>query len=350
MRAVPLPRRLRRSLAIATIASAGALSLGLGLVTLDHRPMDAPAAPTAARAPATVAGPFAAAFERGLANLRSGDAHGALRAFEEARRLRPHVAAVNSNIGFALLALSRPKQALEQFEAALELRPDLANAYYGLASAQELLGDLDAARGAMRTYLHLSDLSDEKFRRRAAAALWEWGDADRANAAAEPPAPGAPARGAPVNAARFAALVPGEDPLARFEGDLVVLNVWALWCAPCRAELPALQALSEELGDTDVRIVGINIDENPAIAREFLEDENIRFENLSDPDGGLIGPRIPTDALPVTVVLGRDGSVLAEGVGYRDWSDPAVRDALELLAASSAPQDEVAQALRRWFE
>ncbi|TXC65209.1 hypothetical protein FSC37_00885 [Piscinibacter aquaticus] len=78
----------------------------------------------------------------------------------------------HANLGFALLGLQQPDAARVAFERAIAFRPAQANAYYGLALAQESLGDLELALGAMRSYLHLGRSESEDHQRRARAALW----------------------------------------------------------------------------------------------------------------------------------------------------------------------------------
>lgn len=103
------------------------------------------------------------------------------RRFDDARllllrviELSPALPEAHANLGFALLGLQQPEAARVAFERAIALRPAQANAYYGLALAQESLGDLELALGAMRSYLHLGRSESEDHQRRARAALWEW--------------------------------------------------------------------------------------------------------------------------------------------------------------------------------
>ena len=103
------------------------------------------------------------------------------RRFDEAQvllrrviELSPSLPEAHTNLGFALLGLRQASAAREAFERAIALRPAQANAYYGLALAQESLGDLELALGAMRSYLHLGQRESEDHQRRARAALWEW--------------------------------------------------------------------------------------------------------------------------------------------------------------------------------
>jgi tetratricopeptide (TPR) repeat protein len=94
-------------------------------------------------------------------------------ALQRVRTLAPHLPEAHVNLGFAWLGLNQPQVAQQAFETAIGMRPQQANAYYGLAMALERRGDLAAALGAMRSYLHLSR-ADDAHRTRARAALWEW--------------------------------------------------------------------------------------------------------------------------------------------------------------------------------
>lgn len=114
-----------------------------------------------------------ARFDQGVVMLHAKRYEHALTAFHRVLELDAEVPEAHVNIGFALLGMEKPAQARDFFQSAIELRPRQLNAYYGLAVAQERLGDLAAARGAMRTYAHLAPQADP-FRRKAEAALWEW--------------------------------------------------------------------------------------------------------------------------------------------------------------------------------
>ena len=99
----------------------------------------------------------------------------ALTALHRVLELAPQMPEAHVNMGFALMGLGRAAAARDFFEGALALNAEQANAYYGLAIANEALGDLEAAAGAMRTYLHRDkNGGDAAHRRRAESALWEW--------------------------------------------------------------------------------------------------------------------------------------------------------------------------------
>jgi thiol-disulfide isomerase/thioredoxin len=108
--------------------------------------------------------------------------------------------------------------------------------------------------------------------------------------------------------------------LADYRGRVVVLNSWATWCEPCRAEIPALVALDEDTDDAEVAIVGLNVSDDPASAVTFTEEFAMGYPSISDPDGVLLPqvPGVPPRALPSTVVLDRDGRVAVRVVGEID--------------------------------
>lgn len=108
------------------------------------------------------------------------------------------------------------------------------------------------------------------------------------------------------------------DPLstADFAGQMVVLNVWGSWCAPCRAEAPALMAAAEEL--PDVQFIGINTrDLDPAPAQAFVRAFGVDYPNIYDPDGALLlgFGQVPPKAIPSTLVIDESGRVAARMLG-----------------------------------
>ncbi|MCM2326783.1 MAG: tetratricopeptide repeat protein [Lysobacter sp.] len=113
------------------------------------------------------------AFRQGVAMLHARRHEHAIAAFHRVLKFAPAMPEAHANMGFALVGLKRYREAKSFFEGAIDLQPRQLNAYYGLALAAEGLGDLEVARGAMRTYVHLAPAGDPH-RRKAEAALWEW--------------------------------------------------------------------------------------------------------------------------------------------------------------------------------
>lgn len=127
-------------------------------------------------------------FDAAVALLNAQQYAQAASALHRVIELAPRLPEAHVNLGFAMLGLQRPALARTAFENALALKPDQANAYYGLALAHESLGDLELALGAMRSYLHLGRTENEAHLRRARAAVWEWQSQIAARRAASTPA------------------------------------------------------------------------------------------------------------------------------------------------------------------
>ena len=123
----------------------------------------------------------------------------------------------------------------------------------------------------------------------------------------------------------FADVAGKSQPLAQWQGQLVVLNFWATWCPPCLKEIPAFVDLQQRLGARGLQFVGIALDEVAAV-EPFLKDHPINYPVLlGDQDVArfmtVLGNEI--GALPFTVVVGRDGKVLARHQGEWQAEDAA---------------------------
>jgi cytochrome c biogenesis protein CcmG/thiol:disulfide interchange protein DsbE len=122
--------------------------------------------------------------------------------------------------------------------------------------------------------------------------------------------------------------------LADWRGQVVLVNVWGSWCAPCRQEQPLLAAAYSSLRLRGLRMVGIDVKDRAADARAFLARYGqATWPSVADPDGEH-AVDWGTFALPETYVVGRDGTVLAKSVGpvTANWIDRAV---VPLLGAGS---------------
>lgn len=130
----------------------------------------APAASVTARAHAA---DIEERFRQGVVMLHAKRFDHAVAAFHQVLKYAEDLPEAHVNMGYALLGMKRFRAARDFFHSAIELRPRQMNAYYGLAVAHEGEGDLPAAIGAMRTYVHLAEPGDPH-RRKAESALWEW--------------------------------------------------------------------------------------------------------------------------------------------------------------------------------
>jgi len=112
--------------------------------------------------------------------------------------------------------------------------------------------------------------------------------------------------------------------LRHWRGRLLVLNVWASWCAPCRAEMASLQALSERLDPAQAAVIGLSVDDDPNLVHEYLRRARLRFPIFLQSDAGSAQRELGVRALPETLVLAKDGRLVGRETGPRDWNESAL--------------------------
>ena len=108
-----------------------------------------------------------------------------------------------------------------------------------------------------------------------------------------------------------------------YKGQVVLVNFWASWCAPCIEETPSLIQLSQKVKDKGVTVVGVSIDVDEAAYKKFLQQHNVTFTTVRDPDqksSSLYG----TTGWPETFVVDRQGVLRRKFVGPVDWNDPEI--------------------------
>jgi peroxiredoxin len=120
---------------------------------------------------------------------------------------------------------------------------------------------------------------------------------------------------------RLPALTGGEWTLSRLRGKVVLINFWATWCIPCRAEMPAMERLYRDVRDQGFEIVGISIDlPESAAVRSFVEERNLSYPVLLDPELA-VDELYRVQVVPTTLLIDREGSVAYRFVGARDWNE-----------------------------
>jgi thiol-disulfide isomerase/thioredoxin len=127
--------------------------------------------------------------------------------------------------------------------------------------------------------------------------------------------------------------------LSDWRGRMVLVNLWATWCVPCRKEMPALDELQAKLGGADFEVVAINIDtRDPEKPKNFLKDGNLtRLGYFSDPkakvfqDLKAVGRAL---GMPTSVLVDRQGCEIATIAGPAEWASD---DAVKLIKAAMKP-------------
>ncbi|MGL5733312.1 MAG: thiol:disulfide interchange protein TlpA [Beijerinckiaceae bacterium] len=126
--------------------------------------------------------------------------------------------------------------------------------------------------------------------------------------------------------------------LADFKGRTVLLNLWATWCAPCKKEMPALDALQAQLGSADFEVVAVNIDtRNAERAPQFLDDIGVknlvRYTDNSVKIFDDLKAKGKAFGMPTTILIDGNGCELANLAGPAEW---ASTDAIALVKAAVA--------------
>jgi len=134
--------------------------------------------------------------------------------------------------------------------------------------------------------------------------------------------------------------IPQSKSLDAYKGDVILVNIWATWCLPCRAEMPSIEQLHQTLAPRGLKVIGVSVDDpgTEAQIRDFLKQYKVTFENLHDPKGqeGKVSELYQTTGYPETVIIGRDGIIRKKLIGASNWNSPENRGLVERLLAEKA--------------
>jgi thiol-disulfide isomerase/thioredoxin len=125
--------------------------------------------------------------------------------------------------------------------------------------------------------------------------------------------------------------------LLRARGQVLWVEFWASWCGSCAESFPFLDRLERELGGQGLRVLGINVDEEPDDARAFLARHAVGFAQAADPSGHC-PRRFGVEAMPAGYLVDREGVVRYVHRGFRSRDAAPLRERVEaLLAEKAAP-------------
>ncbi len=117
--------------------------------------------------------------------------------------------------------------------------------------------------------------------------------------------------------------------LASQKGSVVLLNLWATWCGPCRFEIPELDKLHRTYSGRGFKVIGVSVDEGGAKdVKPFVAEQKISYPIVLDPEGKLATIE-QTESIPTSILIDRAGKVVWRHVGPVSTSDPLLTRALE---------------------
>ncbi len=116
--------------------------------------------------------------------------------------------------------------------------------------------------------------------------------------------------------------------LAKLRGKVVVLNLWATWCAPCVEELPSLLALQQK--DPALAVVGVSTDQDDSVYRQFLVRHHVDVTTVRDADQR-VNALYGTVLIPETYIIDRKGIIRRKFIGAQQWTNPQMLSYLAKL-------------------
>jgi peroxiredoxin len=118
--------------------------------------------------------------------------------------------------------------------------------------------------------------------------------------------------------------------LSQYRGQVVVLNFWATWCAPCVEEVPSLVEMQRRLKAKGVTVLAVSVDVDQDAFQQFVKNHNVNLVTVRDPSGKsnqLYG----TFRFPESYIIDREGVMRRKFIGAVDWTAPEITDFLSKL-------------------
>ena len=108
--------------------------------------------------------------------------------------------------------------------------------------------------------------------------------------------------------------------LSNYQGRYLLVNFWAVWCIPCRKEMPSMQRAYNRLRGGNFEMLGIHVGPSLTNAKQYAENLGLSFPILVDAEMNMSNWQIK--GLPTTFLLDPEGRIIAEAIGERDWDSP----------------------------
>jgi len=149
-------------------------------------------------------------------------------------------------------------------------------------------------------------------------------------------APDASSGPRPLGELRFQDGMGQARSLNDFRGRVVLLNIWATWCGPCRKEMPSLDRVQKQLGGPRFEVVALSIDKSSDPVRDFYKQYAIKSLGLYVDPSGEVTTTLATIGVPTTLLVDGDGRELWRHVGPAEWDSAPFIDSIRKQLASAA--------------
>jgi peroxiredoxin len=104
--------------------------------------------------------------------------------------------------------------------------------------------------------------------------------------------------------------------LSDFKGKVIILDFWATWCVPCKAEIPGFIDLQKKYGQRGLQIIGLSVDDSLPTAKKYADEMKMNYPVLlAEGKEDILMAYDPIPSIPVSVVIGRDGKICSKHVG-----------------------------------
>jgi len=118
--------------------------------------------------------------------------------------------------------------------------------------------------------------------------------------------------------------------LSKYKGKPLLINVWASWCGPCRAEMDSLERLAARYNGKEFNRIGISTDDNNFTATAFIQQSGITFDNFHDRKL-LLENMLGANTIPLTILVDEKGQVLTKVRGAQEWDSPRIVAAIKKI-------------------
>lgn len=112
--------------------------------------------------------------------------------------------------------------------------------------------------------------------------------------------------------------------LSAMRGKVVIINFWATWCPPCRAEMPSLNNLYRELRNKGLEVIAISTDRSASVVKDYLSKNPLDITIVVDSDNK-VSRQFKVFSIPTTFLIDRNGIIIERYLGEENWTSPEIK-------------------------